>query len=204
MTMTGDFFSNTLDYLQTGGSVIVPLVIISFWMWYLIIIKLRQFSSFSNVKKLVIRQNNRLRNEECEEGNLFNSILNEFQRLRTFTPATDKRIVKNLLRKKHSLADSHIQTILILAAAAPLLGLLGTVSGMIKTFDVISYFGTGNAKALAGGISEALISTQFGLIVAIPGLFMGNFLKRRAERMQVIFEQFGLQIEKTIYEYEKR
>jgi biopolymer transport protein ExbB len=63
------------------------------------------------------------------------------------------------------------------------LGLLGTVTGMIATFDVLSVFGTGNAKAMAGGISEALITTQTGLLVAIPGLYMKGFLDRRADNL---------------------
>ena len=67
---------------------------------------------------------------------------------------------------------------------APLLGLLGTVTGMMSTFEVMSLFGTGNAKGMAGGISEALITTQTGLIVAIPGLYMKNFLERRAQALQ--------------------
>ena len=66
--------------------------------------------------------------------------------------------------------------ILIIAAVAPLLGLLGTVTGMISTFDVITEFGTGNPKLLSGGISEALITTELGLVVAIPALMLGNLL----------------------------
>ena len=76
-----------------------------------------------------------------------------------------------------------IGIIATLAAIAPLLGLLGTVSGMITTFDVITLFGTGNAKAMAGGISESLITTQSGLTVAIPGMFMGVYLSRRCARL---------------------
>lgn len=70
------------------------------------------------------------------------------------------------------------------AAVSPLLGLLGTVLGMVETFDVISVFGTGNARALAGGISVALITTQTGLLVAIPGMIMANRLSRRAEALR--------------------
>ncbi len=85
------------------------------------------------------------------------------------------------LKKERERLDRNIDTILVLAQIAPLLGLLGTVTGMISTFESISIFGTGNAKALSRGISEALVTTQCGLVVAIPGLLMGHFLKRRAE-----------------------
>ncbi len=70
--------------------------------------------------------------------------------------------------------------IAICAASAPLLGLLGTVTGMINTFDMITVYGSGDAKSLSGGISEALITTEFGLIVAIPALLLHAFLSRKA------------------------
>jgi len=72
-------------------------------------------------------------------------------------------------------------SIMVLAAVSPLLGLLGTVTGMISTFDVITEFGTGDPKLLSGGISEALITTKFGLIVAIPSLLLHAFLSRKAK-----------------------
>lgn len=70
--------------------------------------------------------------------------------------------------------------IAICAASAPLLGLLGTVTGIINTFKLITVYGTGDAKTLSGGISEALITTEFGLIVAIPSLLLHAFLARKA------------------------
>ena len=72
------------------------------------------------------------------------------------------------------------RAILVIAAVAPLLGLLGTVTGMIGTFDIITEFGTGDPRMLSGGISEALVTTQLGLIVAIPMLLLGNLLDRMA------------------------
>lgn len=69
----------------------------------------------------------------------------------------------------------------ITAASAPLLGLLGTVTGIINTFKLITVFGSGDVKSLSGGISEALITTKFGLIVAIPSLLLYAFLSRKAK-----------------------
>ncbi len=71
--------------------------------------------------------------------------------------------------------------ILVVAAVAPLLGLLGTVTGMIATFDIITEFGTGDPRMLSGGISEALITTELGLVVAIPTLLLGNLLGVKAK-----------------------
>ncbi|KRP35311.1 MAG: hypothetical protein ABS34_11285 [Opitutaceae bacterium BACL24 MAG-120322-bin51] len=72
--------------------------------------------------------------------------------------------------------------IALTAAAAPLLGLLGTVTGMIKTFNLITIFGTGDAKSLSSGISEALVTTELGLIVAIPALILHGLLARMARQ----------------------
>ena len=81
-----------------------------------------------------------------------------------------------------------------LAGVAPLLGLLGTVSGMIATFDTISTAGTGNPRLLSGGISEALITTQFGLMVAIPLLLAHAWLRRWVERREASLEYSAIQI----------
>jgi len=69
----------------------------------------------------------------------------------------------------------------ITTAASPLLGLLGTVIGMINTFNLLTIFGTGDAKSLSSGISEALVTTALGLIVAIPTLLMHGTLVRLAK-----------------------
>lgn len=79
--------------------------------------------------------------------------------------------------------------IALAAAAAPLLGLLGTVTGMINTFNMITVFGTGDPKTLAGGISEALITTEFGLIVAIPSLLLHSVLSRKVKAVLGSMEQ---------------
>lgn len=84
--------------------------------------------------------------------------------------------------------------IIVIAAVSPLLGLLGTVTGMISTFDVITEFGTGDPKLLSGGISIALVTTQLGLIVAIPLLLVGNVLSGWAERIKDEMEKSALHI----------
>ncbi len=84
--------------------------------------------------------------------------------------------------------------ILVIAAVSPLLGLLGTVTGMISTFDVITKFGTGDPKMLSGGISTALITTELGLIVAIPTLLLGNLLKGWADRIESEAERAAIRM----------
>ena len=77
--------------------------------------------------------------------------------------------------------EAYLPFIALTAAAAPLLGLLGTVTGMISTFNMISLFGTGDPRTLSSGISEALITTEFGLLVAIPAVLLHAFLNRRVK-----------------------
>ncbi len=84
--------------------------------------------------------------------------------------------------------------IAITAAAAPLLGLLGTVTGMIKTFNLITLFGTGDAKSLSSGISEALITTELGLCVAIPALIIHGLLVRNVKHKLGQLEQTAVGI----------
>lgn len=88
--------------------------------------------------------------------------------------------------------------IAVTAAIAPLLGLLGTVSGMIGTFNVISVAGTGDPKPMAGGISEALVTTFFGLVVAIPALVLHSLLSRKSIGIVQTTEKLGLRIVNSI------
>lgn len=81
-----------------------------------------------------------------------------------------------------------------IAAITPLLGLLGTVIGMIKVFNAIVMQGAGNAAVLAGGISEALYTTAAGLTVAIPALFFHRFFTRRIDEIAVMMEQEAIKL----------
>jgi biopolymer transport protein ExbB len=90
--------------------------------------------------------------------------------------------------------ERYLNTLGTVAAIAPLLGLLGTVIGMIKVFTSIKLEGTGNAAVLAGGISEALITTAAGLTVAIPSLFFYRFFQRRVDELVISMEQEALKL----------
>ncbi len=87
-----------------------------------------------------------------------------------------------------------LATIALFAAITPLLGLLGTVTGMIETFQSISLFGTGDPKLMSGGISQALVTTQLGLAVAIPLLLIHTFLNGRAVRLVEFLESHSVSL----------
>ena len=102
-------------------------------------------------------------------------------------------IMENILNESTQI-DKFGSFVLVIAAVAPLMGLLGTVTGMIETFEVITEFGTGDPKLLSGGISAALVTTMQGLIVAIPLLLIGNLLSGWAQSIKDSMEQSALHI----------
>lgn len=101
--------------------------------------------------------------------------------------------MENILNEQ-SRIDRFGSFVMVIAAVAPLLGLLGTVTGMIATFDIITEQGTGDPKLLSGGISEALVTTMIGLVVAIPLLLLGNLLSGWAQNIKDSMEQSALHI----------
>lgn len=102
----------------------------------------------------------------------------------------EKRLEEAILDELPPL-ERFLQTLRVLAAVAPLLGLLGTVSGIIQTFRVITLHGNGDPKLLSAGISEALLTTEFGLLVAIPLLLSHHFLTRRMNSIVLDMETAG-------------
>ncbi|CAH9065123.1 Tol-Pal system protein TolQ [Pseudoalteromonas sp. CIP111854] len=83
----------------------------------------------------------------------------------------------------------NLTLIKIISVVAPLLGLLGTVTGMINTFQAITLFGTGDPKLMAGGISQALVTTVLGLVVAIPTVFLYTILNTRSRNLLLILQE---------------
>lgn len=108
----------------------------------------------------------------------------------------DKELVEEVMYEKMLEAQPKVERFLsviaVTAAVAPLLGLLGTVTGMINTFKMITLFGTGDASALSGGISEALITTELGLVVAIPALVAHAMLNRKAQAILAQMEKLAV------------
>jgi biopolymer transport protein ExbB len=98
--------------------------------------------------------------------------------------------------------ERYLNTLGTIAAVAPLLGLLGTVMGMIRVFAEIMAQGTGNASVLAGGISEALITTAAGLSVAIPALVMHRYFVGRIDGIVVELEQETIKLVDALHSEE--
>ncbi|MEY2909696.1 MAG: hypothetical protein RLZZ602_2219 [Pseudomonadota bacterium] len=99
--------------------------------------------------------------------------------------------------------ERYLNTLGTVAAVSPLLGLLGTVVGMIRVFTEITVQGTGNANALAGGISEALITTATGLAVAIPALVMHRYFTGKIDAIVVGLEQETIKLVDALHSTNK-
>lgn len=106
-------------------------------------------------------------------------------------------------RSESAKLDKFLPSLQTIVAIAPLLGLLGTVLGMIKIFDIIALQGTGNAEALSSGIAEALITTAAGLVVAIPAQIFYHIAKSRADYIGMSLEKASSEIMNLLFKEEK-
>lgn len=190
------------NYMQTGGPVMWPLAAVSLVMWLLIVERLvfigrlyRRSMGFDEARELLLAGH---LPQGHREGGAVGLLVAGFLAVRSGDSRLDRSPLRETVRGLHRSLTDRLAVIGVLAAIAPLLGLLGTVTGMIATFDVLAIFGTGNTKAMAGGISEALITTQTGLLVAIPGFYMKGFLERRARNLNKRIEAAGYMLSRLL------
>lgn len=140
-----------------------------------------------NEKKKVIDL--QLKTSQPIEGNPLGEIMKVFlENPDSNTEALELKLDETLMRVVPPI-ERGIGTLKVLFAVGPLLGLLGTVTGMIATFQSITLFGTGDPKLMAGGISQALVTTVLGLTCAIPLLLLHNFISTRAKAIVQILEE---------------
>ena len=142
-------------------------------------------------------KNNQVNNERLRELKK-SSELGKVLAAGLSNPRSGRDLMKDSIEEAasqviHSM-ERYVGALGTIAAVAPLLGLLGTVLGMIKVFVSIELEGTGNAGALAGGISEALITTAAGLCVAIPAMIMHRFFVRRIDNIVIIMEHESIKL----------
>jgi biopolymer transport protein ExbB len=195
-----DLFWEAWEYLSQGGWVMIPLGGASLAMWVLILDRLTQYAAMSagDIDGMTAVQIVKGEIPHQAGTGLRRALLERFLVERLGDPELDRNILHQHTLALRPRIRQHLAMIAILAAIAPLLGLLGTVLGMIETFEVIALFGTGNAKAMAGGISVALVTTQAGLLVAIPGMLVSGTLVRRARRLELRLDEFAHLLDRTL------
>lgn len=185
------------DRLQAGG--VVGKVILGLLAIGLIIALVR------GISLVIARQKIRaqLKNPEQAGDNPLGRVLAVYNKEQNQTvEALELRLLEAVVDEQTHL-EKGLSMLKLLAALAPMLGLLGTVTGMIETFQVITQFGNGDPKVMAGGISMALVTTVLGLVAAMPLLLAHNILSSQAENIRNILEKQGIglvaeQAEKTV------
>ena len=150
------------DFMELGGPVLYAIALVIFWMWVLIVERIIYFRT-GHPRQVAVEQ----------------AVWQE----RTERDSWQARQVREgMVSRLKVAANGSIPMIKTLVALCPLLGLVGTVTGMIDVFDVLALSGTGNARSMAAGVSKATIPTMAGMVGALSGVFAAAVLARVAAR----------------------
>lgn len=153
--------ASVAEYLHAGGPVVVVIMITAFVMWILI---LERLIYFARTEQALANEKRAVWGSRPDHSSWFAHAIRE-------------RLVS-----EHRLSNQQFLSIIkVLVLVTPLLGLLGTVTGMIEVFEVITNAGSSNARLMASGISRATVPTMTGLAVSLTGVFLINVLERRAD-----------------------
>ena len=192
-----------LELVKSGGWLMVPIVLCSIAAMAIVVERLWTLQRERVVPEdLVARTRQWVATDELTEERI--RALREGSPLGRILAAglagrdLDREIMKERIEEVgrhvvHEL-ERYLDTLGTIAAITPLLGLLGTVIGMIKVFAVVTAQGVGEPRMLAGGISEALVTTAAGLTVAIPSLLFHRVLRGRVDALMVTMEQEALKM----------
>jgi biopolymer transport protein ExbB len=155
-------FNELQAFLERGGTILPILLVVTFFMWAMI---LERFFYFQFAHKVVA-----------------NEVVSEWQS-RSDRKSTYAHWVKDkLVSEVRQSAEMFIPITKALVALAPLLGLLGTVTGMIEVFEIMAYTGGSDAKAMSAGVSKATIPTMAGMVASLSGIIFTSGLDKRAAR----------------------
>jgi biopolymer transport protein ExbB len=203
------------EQLKAGGPLVYPIAAVAAAALFIVISKLIFLSTVRrNTGKYMTRVNKLAAEgnwEECEdivrrhkgEHSPVNHVIEAGLTARSEDRETLESILQESILRELPRLERGLSPLAIFGAVAPLLGLLGTVTGMIDTFRVITLYGTGDPKLMSGGISEALVTTELGLIVAIPIMLLHTFLSRRVDHIVGEMEEKAVSMI-NIIEKEKR
>ncbi len=161
MLFVSDSFVAIRDFMELGGPILRWIAVVIFFMWALITERILYFRSEMSILSEEIHEKWEARGERRS----WNAHQIREQMISQFSMAT----------------NSGIPMIQTLVALCPLMGLMGTVTGMIEVFQVMADTGGGDAKAMAGGVSRATIPTMAGMVGAISGVFASSYLKQKAQ-----------------------
>jgi biopolymer transport protein ExbB len=161
MSLFFDAFVAIRSFFEAGGNVLWAILLVTTLMWTLIIERLWFFRSELPQRVAAV---------QC------------YWDSRADTTSWYARRIRDQIISEVSIeAHQFLLFIKTLMAVLPLLGLLGTVTGMVQVFNVMALTGTGNARLMAGGVSAATIPTMSGLVAALSGLYLATYLEQRAD-----------------------
>lgn len=179
-----------IEHIMKGGRTMYVILALAFAALCVALFKLFEINSVKRPKAGQLQQildnlNGGKKQQALEIANSVDGPFGDLLVAGVEHADQEKELLEEVLYERLLAAQPKLERLLafiaLTAGAAPLLGLLGTVTGMINTFKLITVFGTGDAKSLSSGISEALITTEYGLIVAIPALLAQALLTRLAK-----------------------
>lgn len=160
MIWIAESFAALRDFFEAGGDVLWAILLVTIMLWTLILERLWYFRMVQPAKT--------------------REALEAWNNMSDHDSWHARQIREQLLSEIRVDSSQFIFYIKTMVAVLPLLGLLGTVTGMIQVFDVMTVLGTGNPRAMAGGVSAATIPTMSGMVAALSGLYFGASLDKRA------------------------
>ena len=162
MVLLIDSINAIRDFLDTGGQVLLVIAVLIFAMWLLILERFMYFFNGYRHYKKDVKNTWKTRSER----NSWNA----------------EQIRQAMVSRASMRLNANLPLINVMVALCPLLGLLGTVTGMIEVFDVMAITGTGSARSMASGVSKATIPTMAGMVGALSGVIASTYLQRKAKR----------------------
>jgi biopolymer transport protein ExbB len=192
-----------LEIFQSGGWLMVPILLCSIVAAAICVERLWSLQRSRIVPRNLLAQIwSALKSSDLDSQKLrelrANSPLGQILAAGIANAKRGREIMKEAMEEAASQVSHDLQrymtTLGIIASISPLLGLLGTVVGMIQVFTALMLEGAGNANVLAGGISQALITTAAGLSVAIPALMFHRFFLRRVDELMISMEQEAVKL----------
>lgn len=192
-----------LEIFQSGGWLMVPILLCSIVAAAICVERMWSLQRSRIVPKNLLAQIwSALKTSDLDSQKLrelrANSPLGQILAAGIANSRRSREIMKEAMEEAASQVSHDLQryltTLGIIASISPLLGLLGTVVGMIQVFTALMLEGAGNANVLAGGISQALITTAAGLSVAIPALMFHRFFLRRVDELMISMEQEAVKL----------
>jgi biopolymer transport protein ExbB len=191
------------EQIQAGGPIVWPILALAAAALLIVLYKAVYLNTMAgNTSKIMGRMNELAEQgdwEACEQlvtrkRSPVVHVLAAGLGARRADRETQESVLQEAILNQLPRVERGMAVLAVLGAVAPLLGLLGTVTGMIDTFRVITLYGTGDPKLMSGGISEALVTTELGLAVAIPIMLLHTFLSRRVSAIVGDMEERSVQL----------